>query len=317
MSSQHQRVFGPVVSRRLGMSLGVDLVPMKTCSFNCIYCQLGKTQCTTVERRRFSDPEKLVAEVSEVLGSRRDIDYVTLSGSGEPTLELRIGEIVHRLKSVSDKPIAILTNGSMFTNADVREAVLEADLIAPSLDAATEAVFRKVNRPHESVTLDTLVAGLENLRREYTGAIWLEVMLLKCVNDDETHLRKLARLVERIRPDRVQLNTAVRPPADVNVEPLDQQEMETARRIFGPETEIIADVEPDLRHAEATRQHETAIISLASRRPVTAQEVSVAAGTHPAETAKLLAALERQGKLRREVHGGKTFYTAAGGSTTT
>jgi wyosine [tRNA(Phe)-imidazoG37] synthetase (radical SAM superfamily) len=299
------------------MSLGVDLVPMKTCSFNCIYCQLGKTQCTTVERRRFSDPEKLVAEVSEVLGSRRDIDYVTLSGSGEPTLELRIGEIVHRLKSVSDKPIAILTNGSMFTNADVREAVLEADLIAPSLDAATEAVFRKVNRPHESVTLDTLVAGLENLRREYTGAIWLEVMLLKCVNDDETHLRKLARLVERIRPDRVQLNTAVRPPADVNVEPLDQQEMETARRIFGPETEIIADVEPDLRHAEATRQHETAIISLASRRPVTAQEVSVAAGTHPAETAKLLAALERQGKLRREVHGGKTFYTAAGGSTTT
>jgi len=305
-----------VVSRRLGMSLGVDLVPMKTCSFNCIYCQLGKTACTTVERERFSDPEELIAEVSAVLASRSDVDYLTLSGSGEPTLELGIGEIIHRLKSVSDKPVAVLSNGSMFVNAEVREAVLEADLIVPSLDAATEAFFRKVNRPHESITLNALVAGLEALRREYTGAIWLEVMLLKGVNDDERHLRELAGLVRRIRPDRVQLNTAARPPADVNVKPLDQREMEAARQIFGPETEIIAEVEPDLRHAEVTRHHETAIISLASRRPVTAEEVSAGANIHLAEAHKLLAALERAGIIRRKVHGDKTFYTAAGNSTT-
>jgi wyosine [tRNA(Phe)-imidazoG37] synthetase (radical SAM superfamily) len=296
------------------MSLGVDLVPMKTCSFNCIYCQLGQTACTTVERGRFSDPEQLVAEVSEVLASRSDIDYITLSGSGEPTLEIGIGEIIHQLKSVSDRPIAILTNGSMFTNAEVREAVLEADLIAPSLDAATEAVFRKVNLPHESITLDSLVAGLEALRHEYKGAIWLEVMLLKGVNDDETHLRKLARLVELIQPDRVQLNTAVRPPADAGVTPLNLQEMEAARRILGPEAEIIADVVPELRDAGSTTKQEVAVLSLARRRPVTAEEVSAATGIRLAEAQKLLAELERAGRIRRKAHGDKTFYTATGNS---
>lgn len=311
MGSQSDRVFGPVVSRRLGMSLGVDLVPMKTCSFNCIYCQLGETTRTSVERRRLSDTERLVAEVQEILGSGRDIDYVTLSGSGEPTLDVGIGEIIHRLKSAFDKPIAILTNGSMFMNAEVREAVLEADLIMPSLDAATEVVFQKVNRPHRSITLDKLLAGLERLRREYTGKIWLEAMLVKGVNDDESHLRALARLVQELRPERVQLNTVVRPPADSSVKPLDHNEMEAARQLFGPEAEIIVEVVPEPRHARAIAQHEAVILSLAQRRPVTAEEVSAAANIHPAETRKLLAALERAGKLRRKVHADKMFYMAA------
>jgi len=307
-----KRIFGPVVSRRLGMSLGVDLVPMKTCSLSCIYCQIGRTPRTTVERRNFSDPEEVVAEVSAVLQSRSDIDYVTLSGSGEPTLEVGIGEIIRRLKNVSQTPVAILTNGAMFIYPEVREAVKEADLILPSLDAATEKVFQKVNRPHESLTLDMLVEGLEHLRREYTGAIWLEVMLVKGVNDDESHLHELARVVRKIRPDRVQLNTPVRPPAETDVQPLNQGELEAALRIFGPETEIIADVAPETRHVAATAAHEPVILALAERRPVTAEEVSAAAGIHLAETLKFLAALERAGKLRRTVHGGKTFYTAAG-----
>ena len=311
MCSQHVKIFGPVVSRRLGISLGVDLVPMKTCSFNCVYCQLGGTSRTTVERGRFSDPEQLVAEVSEILGSRRDIDYITLSGSGEPTLEVAIGEIIRRLKSVSDKPVAVLTNGSMCMNAEVRKAVIEADLIMPSLDAATEAVFQKVNRPHKSITLDKFVTGLESLRREYSGTIWLEVMLIRGVNDDESHVGELARLVHRLRPDRVQLNTAVRPPADPDAQALDQQQMESARRIFGPEAEIIAEVVPEPRHADAGPEHEPMVISLACRRPVTAEEVSAAADIHLVEALKLLAALERAGKLCRKVHGGRTFYVAA------
>ncbi len=315
MGSRNKRIFGPVVSRRLGMSLGVDLVPMKTCSLSCIYCQIGRTPRTTVERRRFSDPDEIVAEVSAVLQSRSDIDYVTLSGSGEPTLEAGIGEIIRSLKSLSDTPIAVLTNGTMFIYPKVREAVKEADLILPSLDAATEDVFQRVNRPHESLTLDGLVAGLECLRQEYSGAIWLEVMLVKGVNDDESHLRELARTVQSIRPDRVQLNTPVRPPAETDVRPLNQDELEAAQPIFGPDAEIIADVTPETRHVAATAEHEPVILALAERRPVTAEEVSAAAGIHVAETLKLLAALERAGKLRRTMHGGKTFYSTAGSAT--
>jgi len=311
MAAQHARVFGPVVSRRLGMSLGVDLVPMKTCSFNCIYCQIGRTPRPTVERRRFSHPEQLLDEVRDVLSSRSDIDYITLSGSGEPTLELGIGEIIHRLKEVSDKPVAVLTNGSMFVRAEVREAVREADLILPSLDAATEDVFQKINRPHESLTLECLVTGLKQLRQEYAGVIWLEVMLVRGVNDDEAHVRELARLVQRLRPDRVQLNTPVRPPAETSVQPLSHEGMEAARQLFGPEAEIIAEVEPEPRYAAAAAEHESAILALAERRPVTAEEVSAAAGIHLAETLKLLAALERARKLRRTIHDGKTFYSTA------
>jgi wyosine [tRNA(Phe)-imidazoG37] synthetase (radical SAM superfamily) len=312
MGSHSKRIFGPVVSRRLGMSLGVDLVPMKTCSLSCIYCQIGRTPRTTVERGRFSDPDELVAEVNAALQSRSDIDYVTLSGSGEPTLELGIGEIIRRLKDVSDTPVAVLTNGTMFIYPEVREAVKEADLILPSLDAATEDIFQRVNRPHESLTLDGLVAGLECLRREYTGPIWLEVMLVKGVNDDESHMRELARVVRKIRPDRIQLNTPVRPPADADVRPLNQDELEAARDMFGPGVEIIADVAPETRHVAATAAHEPVILALAARRPVTAEEVSATAGIHLAETLKYLAALERSGKLRRTVHGGKTFYATGG-----
>jgi wyosine [tRNA(Phe)-imidazoG37] synthetase (radical SAM superfamily) len=294
------------------MSLGVDLVPMKTCSLSCIYCQIGRTPRTTVERRRFSDPDELVGEVNAVLRSRSDIDYITLSGSGEPTLEIGIGEIIRRLKEVSETPVAVLTNGTMFVYPEVREAVKEADLILPSLDAATEEVFQRINRPHESLTLDMLVEGLEHLRREHTGAIWLEVMLVKGVNDDESHLHELARIVRKVRPDRVQLNTPVRPPAETDVRPLDLDEMEAARDILGSEAEIIADVAPETRHVAATAVHEPVILALAERRPVTAEEVSAAAGIHLAETLKYLAALERSGKLRRTVHGGKTFYATGG-----
>ena len=311
MSSQQSRVFGPVVSRRLGMSLGVDLVPMKTCSFNCIYCQLGPTPRTTIERKRFSDIDEIVVEVSRVLSSRSDIDYITLSGSGEPTLELGIAEIIHRLKGISRIPIAILTNASMFSNAEARQAVMEADVILPSLDAATEEAFQKINRPHKSITLEKLVTGLEQLRQGYSGKIWLEVMLVRDVNDDELHVRKLAELVERIRPDKAQLNTVVRPPAERDVEPLDQRDMETALRIFGPNAEIIADVAPERHRAGVMADKESVVLSLAKRRPVTIEEISAAATLLLPETVKLVEALERAGKLLRKVHDGKTFYVTA------
>jgi len=311
MSSQQSRVFGPVVSRRLGMSLGVDLVPMKTCSFNCIYCQLGPTPRTTIERKRFSDIDEIVVEVSRVLSSRSDVDHITLSGSGEPTLEIAIAEIIHRLKGISRIPIAILTNGSMFSDAHVRQGVMDADAILPSLDAATEEVFQRINRPHQSIRLETLVLGLERLRDGYPGKIWLEVMLVRDVNDDELHVRKLAKLVERIRPDKVQLNTVVRPPAERDVEPLDQRDMETALRIFGPNAEIIADVAPERHRAGVMADKESVVLPLAKRRPVTIEEISAAATLLLPETVKLVEALERAGKLLRKVHDGKTFYVAA------
>ena len=259
MSGRETRVFGPVVSRRLGMSLGLDLVPMKTCTFNCVYCQLGRTASPTVTRASFCTPDEVVHDALSVLTTRTDIDYATLSGSGEPTLEIAVGEIIRRLKDACPTPVALITNGSLLDQDDVRADVLAADVILPSLDAGTEEIFRLVNRPHGSLTLERLLTGLEKLRHEYTGQIWLEVMLVKGFNDRNEQVRAIAALAKRVRPDRIQLNTVVRPPTEADSRALTLAEMEVAREFFGSETEIIADVSAVPGQGGETATHAQAV----------------------------------------------------------
>ncbi|HII06076.1 MAG TPA: radical SAM protein [Methanotrichaceae archaeon] len=297
-----KHLFGPVPSRRLGLSLGVDLLPFKTCTLDCAYCQLGRTTCLTLKREKRVSPEEVLAEIRS--RSEDDFDYLTLAGSGEPLLHLGLDEIIRGAKEVIDRPVVVLTNGTLFFNEEVRKEVMEADLIVPSLDAATQATFEKVNRPHPDLKIDEIIEGLVRLREEFDGEIWLEVMLVKGINDHEAPL--IAEVVEKIGPDRVQLNTVVRPPAEP-VQPLAPTEMERMLEIFSG-AEVIAEWERDL-----SKKTEVLIIDLLSRRPCTLEELGDLTDLHRNEILKYLEVLESEDKISRLRHGGKLYFQAQDG----
>jgi len=183
-SIERKYIFGPVPSRRLGRSLGVDLVPYKTCTFDCIYCDLGRTTRKTTSRQSYVPPEEIQGELEFSLSVlEKKPDYITLSGSGEPTLNTNIGEIIQRIKEITSIPIAILTNSSLFSLDEVRSDLSEADLVLPSLDAITPALFEYINRPALSLKIEEIISGLIQFRKQYRGQIWLEVLFCRGVND--------------------------------------------------------------------------------------------------------------------------------------
>ncbi|MGC9514158.1 radical SAM protein [Methanocrinis sp.] len=295
-------LFGPVPSRRLGLSLGVDLLPFKTCTLDCTYCQLGRTTCLTLDRERRVPPEGVLAEIRS--RSEDEFDYLTLAGSGEPLLHQGLDEIIRGAREAIDRPVAVLTNGTLFFRQDVRQEVMDADLIVPSLDAATQTTFERVNRPHPDLLIEEIIEGLVRLREEFEGEIWLEVMLVKDINDSEATL--IAEAAERIDPDRVQLNTVVRPPAEP-VQPLSQAEMEEMLEIFSG-AEVIAEWERDL-----SKRTEVLIIDLLSRRPCTLEELEELSGLHRNEILKYLEVLEGEERISRLRYGGLLYFQAQEG----
>ena len=226
-------IYGPVPSRRLGYSLGVDILPFKTCSMDCIYCQLGSGAKTTVQRKEYVPARSALAQIETALAGSRRIDAVTFSGSGEPGLNSGIGRIIRGIKKTTAVPVVVLTNSSCLVGRQGRREFLAADIVVPSLDAVTSGIFQKINRPHPSLKVEKIIGGLVRFRREFKGRIWLEIMLVKGVNDGPAHLKKLKAAVARIRPDKVQLNTVVRPPAERSARPLNRAELERIRAFFG------------------------------------------------------------------------------------
>jgi wyosine [tRNA(Phe)-imidazoG37] synthetase (radical SAM superfamily) len=297
-----KHLFGPVPSRRLGLSLGVDLLPFKTCTLDCTYCQLGRTTCLTLIRGQRISPEEVLAEIRS--RSEDEFDYLTLAGSGEPLLHQGLDEIIRGAKDLVDRPVVVLTNGTLFSRQEVRKEVMGADLIVPSLDAATQATFERVNRPHPDLLIDEIIEGLARLREEFAGEIWLEVMLVKDENDFEAEL--IAEAAERIGPDRVQLNTVVRPPAEP-VQPLSPEEMERMLEVFSG-AEVIAEWERDL-----SKKTEVLIIDLLERRPCTLADLGSLSGLHRNEILKYLEILEREDKISRLRHGDDLYFTAKKG----
>jgi len=211
VTSAYKHLYGPVPSRRLGRSLGIDMAPYKTCCFDCIYCQLGRTTNHTMELAEYVPTDELLAEVEAWLQEDGQADYVTFSASGEPTLHSRLGEAIAGVKEMTDIPVALLTNGALLWMDTVREAALLAGLLMPSLDAATPEGLRAVNRPCEGLTLESIVEGLKRTVAEFEGDTWLEVLLVKGINDSETELGAIADALEEIQPTEVQINTVVRP----------------------------------------------------------------------------------------------------------
>ena len=230
-------IYGPVPSRRLGRSLGVDLAPFKTCTYDCIYCQLGRTTLKTCERKEWVPIDDVLSQVKSALPSNPD--YITISGSGEPTLHSGIGDVINGTKQITDIPVAVLTNGSLLWDDDLTSALMNADLVTPSLDAYDQETFEYVNKPHRDISFEKMVSGLVEFRRAFPGKIWLEVFLLDGVTGTVPGVEKLAKIVEMIDPDRIQLNTVARPPAESYAIAVPMVMMEQFVEVFGDNCEVI------------------------------------------------------------------------------
>ena len=304
-------VFGPVPSRRIGRSLGVDLVPFKTCTYDCIYCQLGSTTNRTLERREWVPMEAVLDELQRKLACRPD--YITLSGSGEPTLHSRLGEIIGRIKAMSDVPVAVLTNGSLLWQKEVRAEVALADLVLPSLDADSDSIFRFINRPHPDISFEQMVEGLIALRREFSGQYWLEVFLLGGYTAIEATVKRLAALAKRIGPDRVQLNTVARPPTEDFAMAVSAEALEKYAKFFHPPAEVIAKRPSRLGH-KSDNIPPGAVLAMLRRRPCTAEHVALGLGLNRLEAIKQLEALMAKSRIETYRHEGEVFYRASGHS---
>ncbi len=300
--------FGPVPSRRLGRSLGVDLVPPKTCSFDCVYCQLGRTTDLTVERACRAPVDDVLADVARRLETKPD--YLTVSGSGEPTLHSEIGEVIRRLHELGDAPVAVLTNGSLMYLPEVRRALRAADRVIPSLDVPDEALFRAVNRPHPSLTFDLLIEGLVRFRDEYDGVLALEVLLLGGVTDGADTVARMAPLIERIAPDVVQLGTVIRPPAEAGVLAVPPEVLHERAALLPGVVEVTVDVAPPPVDAPLAAIAADAV-ELVARRPCTVEDVAAGLGIHPGEALKLLRALSGEGEVETHREGERTYYVAS------
>lgn len=285
---KHKYLFGPVPSRRLGVSLGVDLIPLKTCSLDCVYCECGKTTRLTTERKEYIPVDRVIAELEEYLASDPPLDYITFAGSGEPTLSSSLGTIINYLKqNFSKYRICLLTNGTLFTDRAVRAEAAAADLIIPSLDAATEDIFNRLNRPAPGLDCAAIIKGLEQLRREYKGKIILEIFIVPGLNDTEPELAEIKKAIERIKPDGVQIGTLDRPGTEEWVEAAEKNSLvEIASYLEG--ADLIGDFQQRSKIASFRESHSRKILQTLRRRPCTAADLEQILNLHPAELQKYI-----------------------------
>jgi len=290
-----QYIYGPVPSRRLGRSLGVDLVPFKTCTYDCIYCQLGRTTNKTMERKEWVPLDKLLEQLKMKLASKPD--YITLAGSGEPTLHSRIGELILRIKELTEIPVAVLTNGSLLWIPELRSSLLPADLLIPSLDAGSQELFKYVNRPHKDIAFGKMLEGLVKMRDHYRGQYWLEVFILNGVTTVEAHYDMLARCIKYIGPDKVQFNTATRPPAESYAEPVGRDRLRQLADALGDNAEVIA-AYPFQEASDGLRSNLEDVLNLLKRRPCTLQDIAAGLGMHLNEATKHVDHLLSEDKIK-------------------
>ena len=306
-------VFGPVPSRRLRQSLGIDPIPLKTCNWNCVYCQLGRTMPITNERKAFFDPELILAETAEALKSHQpdEIDWVTFIGSGETTLDINLGYLIREVKKLTPLPIAVITNGSLFYKPEVRQDLLPADAVMPSFDAGNEALYRKINRPHPELTFDRLVEGLIAFRQEYSGNLWIEVMMVRGLNDSEAALEELAVWFERIHPDEIHILQPTRPPVEVWVEPADQEGIIRAQAILGKAAKIVVPVEGSFDIGDSADLVE-AITNIVTRPPMRQHEViEVLRDNFVENIPEALAMLEKSKKVKVVLRNNEHYWIAS------
>ncbi|MCB2186914.1 MAG: radical SAM protein [Deltaproteobacteria bacterium] len=304
---EEQAVFGPVPSRRLGLSLGVDLLWFKTCPLDCVYCELGPTTVKTACRAEFRPVDQVLAQVEERLAELAYTpQYLTLAGSGEPTLHLGLGRAVERLASLGAGEVAVLTNGVLCSDPAVRRDLAGAHLVVPSLDAVSEEVFQRVNRPARGLSAARVVEGLALFRREYAGRLWLEILFVAGVNDTDQEVEGLVAAVRRIAPDLVQVNTVVRPPAEPGAGAVSNQRLAQIAGAFSVPAEVIAP--PEARAAGERGELSRQVVEMTRRRPCTLADIVAFSGLPPAEAARLVEELASQGRVVEERFGDGVYF---------
>ncbi len=303
-----KHIFGPVASRRLGRSLGIDLVPFKTCTWDCMYCECGRTTQHTVTRAEFVPLADLVREFEEWCAAGGTADVITLAGSGEPTLYARIGELIDAIKACCAIPVCVLTNGTLLWCADVRRDLLHADIVIPTFDAPDDATFQRIHRPCRELDYARYVDGLRTFARAYTGQLWLEVFLVPGINDSDAMVRRIATVAAELHPAKVQLNTAVRPGTEPDVRPLASERMRELAALFTPPAEVIGTHNPNA--AAYTAITDAQVLETVRRRPCTLADLAAGLGIPLSAAAKCVDALRAKGMIRVDTHNGLTFFSA-------
>jgi len=309
-----KHVYGPVPSRRLGRSLGVNPIPSKTCNYNCAYCQLGHTTLRTDERQRFYPPSAILREVSQAVeADTGQLDFVTYVGEGEPTLCRDLGYLVTETKRLVQAPVATITNGSLLHRRDVRDDLSACDVVVPSLDSVEEKAFRRINRPGRDLRVDQVVEGLITFSDSFTGELWVEIMLVQGVNDGEEHLLQLRQVLDRVSPDRIYLNVPIRPPAESWVQPPDAEGLVRAQSLLGKVITIDMREEGDFG-TEGFDDPLEAIQMIVRRHPMRVEQIAaVMEGGEGSELAGQLEELVDSGRLRALEYRGQIFYAAGEG----
>lgn len=309
-------LFGPVPSRRFGLSLGVDLLPRKTCTLDCIFCEVGLTTHRTLSRKEYVPTEEVLKELAAWFALNQKADFITVTGSGEPTLHTRFGDVLsairsqERVRSHGRVRSALLTNSTLLHLPEVRSSAVLADVVKVSLSAWDQASFEAITRPQADLSFDRLVDGLQKFRQEFPGELWMEVFIVPGINDLPEHVQAIAALERTIRPDRVQLNTAVRPTARQNVPPLSESQLHSLAGCFTPAAEVIARFAPGGVPMRAGSRHadKAAVLAMLQRRPCTAEDVAHAFALSREEAETMVRGLVGQHVVRAEVRNGETYY---------
>ncbi len=304
-------IFGPVVSRRLGVSLGLDIIPYKTCTLDCIYCECGKTTNKTIKRKPYVKAVDILKELKACLKKIKNLDYITLAGSGEPTLNSEIGILINEIKQITDIPVVVLTNGTLLYQEKVRKDLLNADLIIPSLDGVQSGTFLKIDRPHKHLNISEIIKGLIQFRKIFKGLIWLEIFFVQDINDQEIEIEKMIDTINKIYPDKVQLNTIDRPPTESFAYPEEDKKLWNIYNKFlnhGINAEIIKPVKVKKCVLQPEQENiKRQIINLIKRRPETAQHISFYLSIQMPYVNKILRELE-EGSIVQRVNLQNKFY---------
>lgn len=305
-----KRVFGPVMSKRLGNSLGIDVIPHKTCSYNCIYCQLGCEENTTTDLKNYYSVDEIIYELKEALLNNKNIDYITFAGSGEPTLYKDLKKLILEIKRITDIPVCIITNGSLLYKQEMRSNLLSADLIIPSLDAGNEDTFKLIDNPNKEIDFDKMIEGLIEFRKIFKGEYWLEIFLLKDINDNEDELDDIIKIVRKIKPDKIQLITATRRVANEKAKALSDEELKKIKKYFNDNCDIETDIPSvsENRRGNTKKITEEDIINFLIRQPDTAYLIAKSFDEEEKRVKELLDSLIKKNKVREEIVNGVVSY---------
>ncbi len=309
MADTYKHLYGPVPSRRLGLSLGVDIMPHKVCTLDCVYCQIGRTTNVTIDRKAYLPAGPILKELERKIAAGLEADFITMAGSGEPTLNSDLGVLIDGTKAMTDIPVTVLTNGTLLYRPDVRADCAKADVVLPSLDAGDEVTFQKMNRPHKDINIEMLVDGISTFRKEFDGQLWLEVFVVAPLNTDSEQVVKIGKYIERIQPDKIHLNTAVRPTAEPNIERLDISTLEAISAKLGPTCEIICDFS-QIKESKAVNAGTQDVLAMLKRRPCSVEDISSGLGIHVNEVLKYITSLQNKGIIRCEQRNGHAVFMA-------